>query len=56
MKRIIYLDIETQKGPEDVGGWQNKHLMRMAVGVIYDSLEGDYFTFLEKDVDQLIER
>jgi len=55
-KRIIYFDIETRRGAEEVGGWGNKHLMQMAVGVIYDSLERNYFTFLEEDVDQLIER
>ncbi len=55
-KRIIYIDIETRRGAEEVGGWGNKHLMRMAVGVIYDSLERNYFTFPEEDVEQLIER
>ena len=55
-KKILYFDIETQKSAEEVGGWNNKHLMRLAIGVIYDEIEGDYYTYDEKSVHQMIEK
>ncbi|NWF56486.1 MAG: DEAD/DEAH box helicase [Syntrophaceae bacterium] len=54
--RILFLDIETQRGAEEVGGWQNKHLMRVAAAVVYDSLEDSYQVFQEEDVHGLIEK
>ena len=54
--RIVYLDIETQRGANDVGGWHNAHLMRVAVAVIYDELEARFETFEEADVPALLER
>ena len=54
--RVLYFDLETQKGSEDVGGWGNIHLMKLAVGVVWDSLEQEYFTFLEDQADQLVEK
>ena len=38
--RVLFLDIETQRSAEEVGGWHNKHLMRVAAAVVYDSQEG----------------
>ena len=40
---------------EEVGGWGNFHLMRLSVGVLYDSREGRYFDYGEKEVNRLIE-
>jgi DEAD/DEAH box helicase domain-containing protein len=54
--RILFLDIETQRGAEEVGGWHNKHLMRVAAAVVYDSLEDSYQVFQEEDVHGLIEK
>jgi len=54
-KRVLFFDLETQRSADEVGGWGNIHLMRLAVGVLYDSLEEKYFNFYEKDVDNLIE-
>jgi DEAD/DEAH box helicase domain-containing protein len=54
--RIVYVDIETQRGAADVGGWHNAHLMRVAVAVIYDELEARFETFEEADVPALLER
>ncbi|MBN1847905.1 MAG: DEAD/DEAH box helicase [Deltaproteobacteria bacterium] len=54
--RIIYFDLETQKLAQDVGGWQNTHLMRISVAVVYDSLEKRFFTFTEDAVHALIAR
>jgi len=53
--RIIYLDLETQKTAQDVGGWQNAHLMRISVAVIFDSLENRFLIFEEEKISDLID-
>jgi len=53
--RIIYLDLETQRSAQEVGGWQNCHLMKVSVAVIFDSIEDRFLTFTEDQVDELIE-
>lgn len=55
-KRIVYFDLETQKSADEVGGWNNKHLMKIAVVVVYDSLDGKFYTYLEDNVDKLVEK
>ncbi|MBI3601019.1 MAG: ribonuclease H-like domain-containing protein [Nitrospinae bacterium] len=55
-KRIVYFDIETQKSADEVGGWDNKHLMKMAVGIVYDSLDGKFYTYLEGDAEGLVKK
>lgn len=52
--RIVYVDLETQKLAEDVGGWQNIHLMGVSVGVVYDGLEERFQTFFEEEVASLV--
>jgi DEAD/DEAH box helicase domain-containing protein len=54
--RILFLDIETQRSAEEVGGWQNKHLMRVATAVIYDSREDSFTAFGEDRVHELLDR
>ena len=54
--RILFLDIETQRSAEEVGGWQNKHLMRVATAVIYDSREDLFTSFGEDRVHELLDR
>lgn len=54
--RILFLDLETQRSAEEVGGWQNKHLMRLAVAVIYDSSLNSFSEFTEAGVHELILR
>ena len=51
--KVIYLDLETQKLAQEVGGWQNSHLMRVSVVVIYDSLEKEFLSFTEDRVNDL---
>jgi DEAD/DEAH box helicase domain-containing protein len=53
--RIIYLDLETQKTAQDVGGWQNTHLMRVSVAVLFDSLENRFYTFEEDGLEALFD-
>jgi DEAD/DEAH box helicase domain-containing protein len=54
--RVIYFDLETQRSAEEVGGWHNAHLMRIALAVIYDSQTEQFETFRETEVHRLIER
>ncbi|MBI5584759.1 MAG: DUF1998 domain-containing protein [Deltaproteobacteria bacterium] len=55
MWRIGVFDLETQRLAEEVGGWGNTHLMRLSVGVVYDSLEERFFDYRENQVNALIE-
>ena len=54
--RVQYFDLETQKSAEDVGGWDNIHKMGLAIGVVWDSLDQEFFTYEEKDASQLVEK
>ncbi|MGQ9750814.1 DEAD/DEAH box helicase [Desulfosoma sp.] len=53
---IGFLDLETQKLAQDVGGWNNKHLMRVSVAVLYDQRREALEVFRESDVAALIDR
>jgi len=53
--RILYLDLETQKTAQEVGGWQNSHLMRVSVAVLFDSIENRFLIFLEDTIDALLD-
>ena len=53
--RVLFLDIETQRSAEEVGGWHNKHLMRLAAAVVYDSREGAFSVYEEARVHELID-
>ena len=54
--RVMFLDLETQRSAEDVGGWHNAHLMRVALVVVYDTATGAFETFAEADVERLLDR
>jgi len=53
-RRIIYLDLETQRSALEVGGWQNAHLMMVSVAVAYDSLEDRFYAFTEDHLEELV--
>ncbi len=53
---IVVFDLETQLSAEEVGGWHNAHLMRVALGVIYEHRQKRYVTYHEEHVPELIER
>lgn len=53
---IGFFDLETQKLAQDVGGWNNKHLMRVSVAVLYDQRRETLEVFRENDVATLIDR
>lgn len=50
--RYIILDIETQKGKDDVGGWFPE-LMKVAIAVTYDELNG-YRVWKEEETLMLL--
>jgi DEAD/DEAH box helicase domain-containing protein len=54
--RIVTFDLETQRSADEVGGWHNAHLMRLACAVAWDSAEQVFFTYREHQVDALIEK
>ncbi len=51
---ILFLDVETQKSAEDVGGWQNVADMKLALAVTYNAVTSQFKTYAEKDVDRLL--
>jgi DEAD/DEAH box helicase domain-containing protein len=53
--RIGFFDLETQRLANEVGGWHNKHLMRVSVAVLFDTHSGSFKTYREEDVAELIE-
>jgi len=55
-KKIYVFDLETQRSAEEVGGWGNKHLMRLSVAVLMDAATGEILTYTEADVEALIEQ
>jgi DEAD/DEAH box helicase domain-containing protein len=52
--RIGFFDLETQRLADEVGGWQNKHLMRVSVAVLGRGFEEDYRVYREDEMEQLI--
>lgn len=54
-KRIGYFDLETQRLAQEVGGWQNKHLMRVSVAVVYETPADKFRVYLEENVPALLE-
>ncbi len=50
----LYLDVETQKSAEEVGGWQNISAMKLALAVTYNEVTSEFKTHFEKDVDRLL--
>ena len=53
---IVVFDLETQLSAQEVGGWHNAHLMRLSLGVIYERSTGQYRTYREHTVKDLLKR
>ncbi len=53
--RIGFFDLETQKLASEVGGWQNAHLMRVSVAVLYEDPSGVGRVYREHEIGELIE-
>ena len=54
--RILVFDLETKRSAAEVGGWGNCHLMGMALGVVWDSIDQKFHTFQEAQVNALVEK
>jgi DEAD/DEAH box helicase domain-containing protein len=52
----VYLSISTRQSADEVGGWQHKHLLGLAVAVLYDTSDGQYRVYTAETVDALVER
>ncbi len=53
--RIGFFDLETQKLASEVGGWQNTHLMRISVAILFELPSGKFTIYREEQVQNLIE-
>lgn len=51
---VLFFDLETQYLAQEVGGWHNKHLMKMSIGVVYNETTGEFKVYREENVSQLI--
>ena len=47
-------DVETIRSAEEVGGWGKAHKMGVSVAVVYDSIAGESFTYLEHEMKHFI--
>ncbi|HSJ98198.1 MAG TPA: Zn-binding domain-containing protein, partial [Myxococcota bacterium] len=54
--RVLFFDLETQRSAEEVGGWHNAHLMRLALAVTWDAAAERFESFRERDVHALLAR
>ena len=48
-------DLETIRSAEEVGGWNQAHRMGVSVAIVFDSEMDDYVTYLEDEIDQLVD-
>ncbi|BHH83118.1 DEAD/DEAH box helicase [Desulforhopalus sp. 52FAK] len=48
-------DLETIRSAEEVGGWNRAEMMGVSVGVVYDSEHDSYFTYLEDEMNGLVD-
>lgn len=49
----VYYDIETQKSADEVGGWNNIHLMKVSVAVSY-SEQDSFRRWMEPEIPEMI--
>jgi DEAD/DEAH box helicase domain-containing protein len=52
--RIVVFDLETQRSAAEVGGWDKAYLMRMSLGVVWDSHQQELVTYFEQDIEALL--
>lgn len=50
----LIFDLETQRSANEVGGWEHRHRMGLAVGVVYDLDRAEFRVYTEQQVDALI--
>jgi DEAD/DEAH box helicase domain-containing protein len=52
---IGFFDLETQRLADEVGGWQNKHLMRVSVAVLYETHTDSFKIYREEDIGAFLQ-
>ena len=52
--KVLVLDVETQRSAEEVGGWEHRERMGLAVAVTHDLASGLSRVYLERDAPALI--
>lgn len=55
-RAAVYFDVETQRSAQEVGGWHNAHLMRLAIAVVYDEATDSFESYTEDRAEALVER
>ena len=53
-QRHIYLGLTTQRSASEVGGWQHKHLLGLAVAMTYDTADERYRVYTAESVEALL--
>lgn len=54
-RHFLVVDIETQKLVQEVGGWDNIHLLGISVACAYDSKSDQFLSYRESEIPALIE-
>jgi DEAD/DEAH box helicase domain-containing protein len=54
-RRIVFLDVETQRTFQEVGGRHCLSSLGLATAVTYDSVSGEYRSYAEDEVEELVE-
>jgi DEAD/DEAH box helicase domain-containing protein len=54
-KSVVVFDLETQNLFSDVGGDRAAHLLKLSVGVTYNTVTGEYKNYHEPEVEALID-
>jgi DEAD/DEAH box helicase domain-containing protein len=52
-KTYAVIDVETRFSAQEVGGWNNIHLMGISCTIVYDSASKDFLTFTQEQTDEL---
>lgn len=53
-RHVVYFDLETLRGADEVGGWGNIKNMGMSCGVVYSTDSNQYHVYEESQVADLI--
>ena len=54
-RHYLIVDIETQQAVQEVGGWENIHLLKISVACAYDSQTDKWLSFTEDQIPKLNE-
>ncbi len=54
-RHFLVVDVETQKLVQEVGGWENIHLLGISVACAYDSKTDQFLSFRENELKKLFD-